>query len=324
MSNTVDSPAAAPDGATSSDGGVELLEITPSFKVLFPATRYFEIDSEIAGERFAAWVTLPAQYDADQTTAYPVVYQVDGNLFFPATAPFHQTGAGDPMSPLVPFILVSVGYSEKESAAWTWLRVRDLLPPGEAVPDIMFQVLEHSIDAGLVAKEDGERYRAMFAKPAGDKFLAFLESELHPRLTQRFRIDESDVGLWGDSYGGLFTAYVAIKRSDLFKRIGAGSPGITGDESQVLTLYRQALSAKQDYSGRHLHVTLGSRELTQSSIYQAITARGTSELLAQTSSNPLPGLQISSELIPLETHITGTVPAWFSFLRACYGRPQET
>jgi uncharacterized protein len=300
----------------------KLAESVPSFGTLFPSTRYFEIDSKIAGARFAAFVTLPAHYDADEAQTFPILYQVDGQLFFPATAPFHQAAQSDPMSPLVPFILVSVGYSAPESRAWVWLRVRDLLPPGEPVPEVMRQAVHMSVKAGALPNDEGDRYLAMFDAPAGDKFLGFLEEELHPRLAEEFRVDENDVGLWGTSYGGLFAAYVAIRRSNLFKRIGAGSPGIVGPESQVFELYRQALASKQDYAGRRLHVTLGAREFTEAGIYRSLTARGTAELLSLTSQTPLPGMQVSSELIPLETHMTGSVGAWFSFLRACYGRPR--
>ncbi len=300
------------------DKSVELAESAPSFGSLFSSTRYFEVDSKIAGVRFSAWVTLPAQYDADETQSFPVVYQVDGNLFFPATAPFHQAMPSDSLSPLVPFILVSVGYSNAESQDWQWLRVRDLLPPDEPIPEAMLQAVEYSVQAGLLSKEKGDQYLTMFGKPAADKFLGFLEGELHPALAATFRIDEDDVGLWGDSYGGLFAAYVAIKRSSLFKRIGAGSPGII-ENSKIFTLYQQAVDAKEDYSGRRLHVTFAARELTQPTIYQWLVARGTTELLAQTTLHPLPGLQVSTEIIPLETHLTAGVPAWFSFLRACYG-----
>jgi len=316
-------PVGAADGELSltksrAKGLLEMPETTPSFSALFPSTRYFEIDSKIAGTRFAAWVTTPPQYDADQTQNYPVVYQMDGNLFFPATAPFHQAGQSDPLSPQIPFILVSVGYSEQESHAWVWLRVRDLLPPGEAVPEVMRQAVEHGVEAGMLSKDEAPKYLAMFDKPAGDKFLGFLENELHPLLKETFRIDEKNIGLWGDSYGGLFTAYVAIKRSEIFKNIGIGSPGIVDLDSEVLKMYAQAFASKKDYSGRRIHITLGARELAEPSIYQSITARGTSELLAQTSLKPLSGLKVSSEIIPLETHITGAVPSWFSFLRACY------
>lgn len=306
--------------SVATNDSMTLTESTPAFGTLFPSTRYFEIDSKIAGARFSAWVTTPAQYDADKTRKYPVLYQMDGNLFFPTTAPYHQAGPSDPMSPQVPFILVSVGYSERESPAWAWLRVRDLLPPGELVPDVMLQAVGRAVEAGMLSQDDGDRYQAMFANPAGDRFLGFLEDELHPQLEEAFRIDGNDVGLWGTSYGGLFAAYVAIRRSNLFKRIGAGSPGIAGQDSQIFKLYQQAVASKQDYSGRRLHVTLGARELAEPGIYQSLTARGTAELLALTSQQPLPGLQVSTEIIPLETHLTGSVSAWFSFLRACYGR----
>ncbi|UZT99080.1 hypothetical protein ODZ84_05800 [Chryseobacterium fluminis] len=125
------------------------------------------------------------------------------------------------------------------------------------------------------------------------------------------------MGLWGFSYGGLFTSYAALKGS-IFKNIGIGSPGITRDNSLIFKLYDEAATSEINFSGRHLHITLGGRELSDSSPYRWLTARGTSELLAKVQLQPLAGMEISSEIIALETHLTGGVPAWFSFLRACY------
>ncbi|UXN75960.1 hypothetical protein N8D56_27730 (plasmid) [Devosia sp. A8/3-2] len=106
----------------------------------------------------------------------------------------------------------------------------------------------------------------------------------------------------------------------MFKRIGAGSPWIVGKESQIFRLYEEAVASGRDFADRQFHVTLGAREASDPGVYQWLTARGTGELLAQTSLQPLPGLRVSSEIIPLETHLTGGVPARFSFLRACYAR----
>ncbi|UXN75961.1 alpha/beta hydrolase-fold protein (plasmid) [Devosia sp. A8/3-2] len=92
------------------------------------------------------------------------------------------------------------------------------------VPDLFYQTLYGSVQAGILPKEDADRYRAMFAKPAGDKFLGFLENELHPLLAAAYRIDESDVGLWGFSYGGLFTSYVALKLFELVQTHWRGQP----------------------------------------------------------------------------------------------------
>lgn len=307
-------------GTSATTAQTGLVESEPSFRNLFPSTQYFDIGSQVVGARFGVWITLPAQYEADRTRAYPIVYQMDGNLFFPATAPFHQGGESDQLSPHIPFIMVSVGYSQDESHAWPWLRIRDLTPPGEPVPDVIRQTIAPAVRSGRITPEEGDRYQAMFANPSADNFLAFLEQELHPELSRRFRIDETNVALWGYSYGGLFSAYAAVKRSNLFKCVGAGSPGIVGANSRIFELYQQAVASGADYSGRRLHVTLGARELADTSLYQWVIARGTSELLAQTSQHPLPGLKVSSEIIPLETHLTGAAPAWFSFVRACYSK----
>lgn len=294
-----------------------LEKIVPSIRTIFPNTHYYEIDSKIAGNRYSAWVTLPAGYDQQENQSFPVVYQIDANLYFPSTAPFHLATHGDVMSTLKPFILVSIGYSQEESGEWDWLRIRDLVPPGETVPEIFNQVLEGNIQAGLISQEKSSEYKKLLEKPAGDKYLDFLENELHPLLEQIYRIKQDNVGLWGFSYGGLFTSYAALKGS-IFKNIGIGSPGITGDNSLIFKLYDEAANSEINFSGRHLHITLGGRELSDSSPYRWLTARGTSELLAKVQLQPLPGMEISSEIIALETHLTGGVPAWFSFLRACY------
>ncbi|MFD2598703.1 alpha/beta hydrolase [Sphingobacterium corticis] len=297
-----------------------LEKLVPSFHTVFPNTHYFEIDSESAGNRFSAFVTLPATYADNENELFPVVYQLDANIYFPSTAPFHLATHGDIMSTLRPFILVSIGYSEQESQEWDWLRVRDLVPPEESVPEIFYQTLDASVQAGLVSQEKSEIYREMFGKPAGDKFLSFLENELHPHLEEAYRIDKNDAGIWGFSYGGLFTSYVALKKSELFKYIGAGSPGIVGNDSSIYKMYDESVSSKKDYSGRHLHITLGARELADFGPYQWLTARGTSELIAKASQFPLSGMRVTSELIPLETHLTGGVSSWFSFLRTCYAK----
>lgn len=295
-----------------------LEKIVPSIQTIFPNTHYYEINSKIAGNRYSAWVTLPAEYDQQEDQLFPVVYQIDANLYFPSTAPFHLATHGDVMSTLKPFILVSIGYSQEESHEWDWLRVRDLVPPGEAVPEIFHQILEAKVQAGLISQEKRMIYQKLLEKPAGDTYLSFLENELHPLLEQTYRVDQNHTGLWGFSYGGLFTSYAALKGSAVFKNIGIGSPGITGTDSYIFKLYEEAIRSEVNFSGRHLHITLGGRELSDSGPYRWLTARGTGELLAKAELQPLPGMKISSEIIPLETHLTGGVPAWFSFLRTCY------
>jgi predicted alpha/beta superfamily hydrolase len=290
-----------------------------SFRKLFPHTHYFEVESAEASANYGVWVTLPPQYDSEPGRRYPAVYQTDGNLAFPQTAPNHSLAHFDFISPLSPFVQVSVGYTEAESTQSMWVRNRDLLPPGEPVPEEMIQSVEGMVSSGAMGREQGDLYMHYLRNPAADKFHAFLEKELHPALVEKFRIDADEASLCGYSYGGLFAAYVAVSGSSLFRRIGAGSPGILPRHSKIFEIHEAKAAAKADFSGRRLHVTLGTRELTTPGMYQSIIALGTAEFLTLLTQKPLSGLVVTNELIPLESHLTGLAPAWFNFLRACHG-----
>lgn len=313
------SPAQIATPAARPDANGPVVEREPSFRSMFPFSHYFEVKSKIAETRYGVWVTVPPGYEqapADQR--YPVAYQTDGNLFFMTTAPLHGGLTGELLSPLVPFIQVSVGYTEPEAHAWFWLRVRDFVPPGEVVPQSLATSVEVAAKAGHLQPEEADRYLAMFEKPAGDKFLGFLEKELHPLIGERFRIQSDQASLWGYSYGGVFSTYAALQRSPVFTRVGAASPGFLYKTSRIFDIYRQAIAEKRDYSGHEFHVTMNEREITQASLYRSIVAAGTTELLSMMVSAPLPGLKTSTEIVPHESHLSGGTPAWFSFLRSFF------
>lgn len=109
---------------------VNLEEIIPSFQTVFPQTRYFEDRFQNCWKPFLCGGTVPAGYDQQKSESFPIFYQIDANLYFPSTAPFHLANHGDIMSTLRPFILVSIGYFQEESHRLDWLRVRDLVPSG--------------------------------------------------------------------------------------------------------------------------------------------------------------------------------------------------
>ena len=119
------------------------------------------------------------------------------------------------------------------------------------------------------------------------------------------------------SYGGLFASWVALQGT-IFTRIGAGSPGIVPDTSRVLALYDAEAEAGSDYTGRHLHVTICAKELTDSSYYQRGVGLGTTQLMHRLNDRPLPGLVSSSEIHANESHATGSAISYFSYLRACW------
>lgn len=295
-----------------------LTELEPTAWSLLPFTRYYEIDSEHVGTRFGVWVTVPPTYEADQQRYYPAIYLPDGNQVVPVTAGSHMLPL-DPIAPIRPFVHVGVGYVGAEAVRQLAVRARDLLPPGEPMfPGVSERSLRRLVDTGVLDPLGAKLYLHNLENPAGDRFLAFLTDELHPRLSERYRIDINEAGLFGYSFGGLFAIYAALSRSPLFRRIGAGSPGIVATASKVFSLYQAQLAAFADHSQRMLHVTVCARELEDPSYYRTIVGQGTLQLLSLAQRLPLSGLSFSSHVIPHESHHTGLAASWFSFLRACY------
>ncbi|MDT9601014.1 alpha/beta hydrolase [Sphingosinicella rhizophila] len=292
--------------------------IVPPLSAMLPNTDYFEIDSVRAGARYAIWVTRPAHYERQSGKRFPVVYMPDGNGAAPQTAPRIELLASDPINPIRQFIQVCVGYTGADADRSLAVRARDLLPPGEALPPGVEEGMRATVETGLIDQAGADLYLHNLRNPAADKFLAFLTEELHPLIAKRYRVQDEDAGLFGYSYGGLFATYVALSRSSLFRRIGAGSPGILAQKSKIFEMYGRALAEKADHSGRMLHMTVAEREITVPSYYQTLVGAGTTEFIALASLQPLPGLVFSSKIIPEESHATGYGAAWSSFLRTCY------
>jgi len=292
---------------------------------LLPSTRYFEIDSAIAGARYAIWVSTPGGYEQAKTARFPVLYLPDGNSAAPSFAtrmPYLQI---DPINPIQPFIMVCIGYPPEDAPKALAVRARDLLPPREPLPPGVEQGMDATVQAGLLDRAGANLYLHNLRNPAGDKFLAFLTDELHGQIASAYRVDDSNgAGLFGFSYGGLFALYAALRRTPLLRKIGAGSPGLLPGQSRVFEMYRAEATANADYSGRILHVNFMERELTYPSVYQPLVAAGTAEFITLAGTRPLSGLSFSSRIIPEDSHITGSGPSFSSFLRAAYSaRPRS-
>ncbi|MFC5676936.1 alpha/beta hydrolase [Aeromicrobium endophyticum] len=295
--------------------GLEPIEA--SLRSVLPATRYYEVESQAAEARFAVWVTVPPAYDKHPDRRYPVVYQPDGNKSAPTTV--NSLLSDDPINPIEPLIQVQVGYTGHDAGRMLAVRARDLVPPGEPLDpaNASEEAMESLVAANLLAEPDAAYYLHNLRHPAADRFLAFLAEELHPLIAAELRVDETRLGLHGYSYGGLFAAWVAMQRT-IFSRIGVGSPGILPDTSQVLHRYDQEHASDADHAGRELHVTVCESELTVSPYYQRLIGAGTTQLLGRLAQTPLRGLTYSSRVMAHESHATGSVASYYSYLRACW------
>ena len=292
---------------------------------LLPNTRYFEVDSAISGARYAIWVTVPPQYDSSVDERFTILFAPDGNGMAPAAAPRMQMLSADPIAPIEPFILVCIGYCGEDAGRTLAVRARDLLPPGEAIPEGIEQSMSKVVAMGLLTEEGADLYLHYLRNPAADKFLSFITDELFPLIAAEWRVKPGEHGLFGYSYGGLFATFAALQRPSLITRVGAGSPGILAGTSKIFEIYRADATGCVDHSGRRLHLTVCETELTVPGYYQAAVGAGTAELLTLIGSMPLKGLTVTNRIIPLESHATGGLASWSDYLRTCLpGMPGQS
>ena len=273
-------------------------------------TDYFEMRS-IGGHDYGIWVTTPPDYDR-ATTQAPIVYVLDGNFAVGLTAPLIVTQM-DPMQRIQPYIQVSIGYAGEEAQDWDRLRNRDFVPPGEPIAQELIDALELGVEMGARTREEADAYLAELRDTHADDFLGFLTAELHPRIAHDYGTAASGHGLFGYSYGGLFALYTWLTGSTLFESIGAGSPGVIGEDSQIFTQLHQLGDTRP---ATKLHVTLNDRELLGDlAVYQSL-AKNTATVLHRLKSR---NKSVTSEILR-ETHVTGLQASFLSYLRACRTR----
>lgn len=273
-------------------------------------TDYFEMRSS-GGHDYGVWVTTPPNYDR-ATAQAPVVYVLDGNWTVGMTAPLIITQL-DPMQSIQPYVQVTVGYASEEAERWEQLRNRDLVPPGEPVAEEYVDAVETAVETGTMTRGQADAYLTELSDSRADMFLNFLTDDLHPRIESDYGTAPSGHGLFGYSYGGLFSLYAWLTKSTFFDSIGAGSPGIVTADSQVFAL----LQAMGDtLPATKLHVTFNDREiLGDMAVYQNLAKNAATFLHHLTSRNGA----VTSALMH-ETHVTGLQASFLSYLRTCRAR----
>jgi uncharacterized protein len=288
---------------------------------LSPSTSYFELDSALVGDRFGIWITLPPRYGRKGGERHPVIYVTDGNTTALLAAAAGFLVLGDHLRPVRQFVQVCIGYAGGTQAERLARRNRDFLPPGEPYSTTQ----ESHVRARPYADVLGDDGMALFLHHArngrADLFLRFIEEELHPEITRRVAIDPDDAALYGHSQGGLFSLYAMASGSPLFRTYGAGSPGFMVENSTVLDLYRERRLARAQHEPPiRLHLVANDLEMTGSIAMYRKISQGLLGFIELLKSEPWPGLDATTEIVRGETHFSGVLDGYRSFLRACYRR----
>jgi predicted alpha/beta superfamily hydrolase len=216
----------------------------------------------------------------------------------------------DPMQRIQPYIQVSVGYAGEEAKDWDRLRNRDFVPPGEPVAKELVDAVEMGVQAGARTRDEADAYLAQLRDTHADVFLSFLTTELHPRIARDYGTATRGHGLFGYSYGGLFSLYTWLTGAAMFESIGAGSPGVVADDSQIFGLLEGLGDSRR---AAKLHVTFNDRELLGDlAVYQSL-AGNTAEVIHRLTAR---GEAVTREILR-ETHVTGLQASFLSYLRTC-------
>lgn len=181
------------------------------------------------------WLAVPrTEAPAD---GYPVLYLLDGNAVL---ARLREEW----LAPLVegrPPVLVMIGYDTDllfDGAA----RQRDYTPPR---PD------------GTRPRDDRHPDRD---SGGGADFLERIERHIAPRVADQVAIDPKRRGLWGHSYGGLFTLFALSARPGAFNDYYPTSPSL-GWGDNVLNAHLQRLADSPPASSARVWIRRGSEEL---------------------------------------------------------------
>lgn len=171
---------------------------------------YSKMFSESVNDTLSVAVSLPASYFASDTKTYPVVYILDGNVYFDIFKSIINVSSQIGWTNEV--ILVGIGYKDIYELAT--LRSRDYTYP---IAD--------------------EKY-GMSVSGGADKFLTFLTEELSPVIDEKYHTDKSNRVLFGHSLSAYFVEYAfteSLKNSNgVFQNYIAASPSLNYNKYYLL------------------------------------------------------------------------------------------
>ena len=269
------------------------------------SSHYFEMDSQIVGDRFRIDVGWPLGANVPDKPLR-VVYVMDGNLSFALAHLYCAMQARDLIQPdFERLLVVGVGYPNPEEMSIR--RARDLTPENANPPELSAPIAASAKILGLKKAQGG-----------ADQFLKFLESELDPVVRANYPTIEGDTGIVGDSFGGLFTFHCFVKQSKLFNRFWLGSPGVFEQHVSQIKVFESLVQGKLDRDIKMFLTWGGLEETGPIDLYRDL-AKNTRNLTQILAAHPNPRLTWGHTIYPGHTHTTVAFPAQCEALRFLYG-----
>jgi uncharacterized protein len=243
--------------------------------VTIPRSLLFPIRSTTLNRTYDVHVKLPPQYDeAEQASIrYPVLYLNDATYNF-------QVAAGITHLPMNAqtienVIVVAIGYSHGDSGDDS--RTRDYTPTENAA----------------------------FRKQTGGarSYLQFIEWEIIPLIESQFRADPKRRAYAGHSLGGLFGAYVLLKKPQLFRHYILSSPSFWFD-SHVIEKIEQAYADSHRDLDASVYVAIGGLEQPRTGKVRYDMVQDVLDFETRLASHRYPSLMLRAVVIDGANHET--------------------
>jgi len=260
-------------------------------QAVIPGSEVHALTSELVGDTFEISILAPPE---GVDGPLPVIFCTDANNCFGAAANIVTmlTLGGE----IPPALLVGVGYPiGNDFQDFIRLRTRDFSPSDDAFQAAQMKLMaEREIVCG-----------------GAEKFLGFLTTELRDWLGDRFPIG-ADHTYVGDSMGGLFGTYVLLNSPQAFNRYVIGSPWLCWDHPISFGFESDYASAHDDLPATVFMAAGGDEHVLYPNLPEPIrpifadadTANLTQQMSDKLVARGYPGLNLTTRVLPDETHFT--------------------
>jgi len=206
----------------------------------------FRLKSKIVKDTFTIDVQLPPSYATSGRT-YPTLYVTDGaDCFDLSSGILHLLSLEDAVPEM---IVVAIGYGVDNFDLVNNHRIRDYTP-SQGIP---------VMPAGLPPAPPMGGEAPDFYGGGAPEFLAFIRSELIPRIETSYRANPEQRAYSGISLGGLFGAYVLFHEPDTFSRYLISSPSLWWGE-RVTLAYEQTYAQNHADLAARVYLSVGTWE----------------------------------------------------------------
>ena len=193
----------------------------------------YDMTSRLNGQQYRVFVSMP--YGADPAKKYPVVYVLEGNIYFALASEIltRQSLQTIPAT-MAQAIVVGIGYPTDD-------------------PDVVNQRRGFDLTA---TDSDGNRARGQEGG-GGEAYLSMIEDQVKPLVANHYPVDSSRQILYGHSVGGALALRSLFKNPTAFSTYVLSSPSIFIDNREVLK-WEQAFSERAKAGQLHLQILVTS------------------------------------------------------------------